>query len=136
MKLENLETVRLDRWLSAARFYKTRTQAAAACEGGKVKVNGKTAKPHKFIHIGDELTIHVHDRYRNVEVKELAQRGLPAALARELYHEEVIEFSEEQKELMTMMKELEKQNRPKYKGRPTKRERRDLENFKKRSLFN
>lgn len=130
MTQENLEMVRLDRWLFAARFYKTRTQAAAACEGGKVKVNGSSAKPHKMIHIGDELTIHVHSRYRNVEIKGLAQRGLPPAIARELYHEDVIEFTEEQKIFISLMKENEKLSRPKYKGRPTKRERRDIDKFK------
>ena len=89
MNKEPLETVRLDRWLMAARFYKTRTQAAKACEGRKVKVNGSAAKPHKFLHVGDELTIHHRGRYRNVEVLALAQRGLPPIEARKLYHEEV-----------------------------------------------
>jgi ribosome-associated heat shock protein Hsp15 len=127
---EPLETVRLDRWLMAARFYKTRTQAAKACEGRKVKVNGITAKPHKFIHVGDTLTVHHRGRYRNLEVLGLAQRGLPPKLARELYHEEIRQLSQEEKELLDLFKLSEKKIRPKFKGRPTKKERRRLEKFK------
>jgi ribosome-associated heat shock protein Hsp15 len=131
---EPLTTVRVDRWLSAARFYKTRTQAAKACEGGKVKVNGKSAKPHKFIHIGDEMTIHVHGRYRNLTVTGLADRGLPPAKARELYEEIVTQtLSEEAQELMDMVRAMHKKERrekPKYKGRPTKKVRRQMDRWK------
>jgi len=125
-----LENVRLDRWLFAARFYKTRSQAVKACEGGKVKVNGRAAKPHKNLRIGDKLTIHHRGRYRNVEVAGLAERGLPPKIARELYVEEVRQvISRESEELIHMMKKMEKKIRPKYKGRPTKRERRKLDNM-------
>lgn len=123
-----LENVRLDRWLFAARFYKTRSQAVKACEGGKIKVNGRTAKPHKILHIGDKMTIHHRGRYRNIEVLGLAERGLPPKIARELYLEEIRQvISHESEELIQMMKKLEKKSRPKYKGRPTKRERRRLD---------
>ena len=129
---EPLETVRLDRWLMAARFYKTRTQAAKACEGRKVKVNGHTAKPHKFIYIGDSLTIHHRSRYRNIEILGLAQRGLPPKVARELYHEEVREISEEERELKSLFHQVDRKTKfkPKYKGRPTKKERREFEKLK------
>jgi ribosome-associated heat shock protein Hsp15 len=126
-----LETVRLDRWLSAARFYKTRTQAARACEGRKVKVNGITAKPHKFLHVGDNLTIHHRGRYRDIEVLALAQRGLPPAEARKLYHEEEKQpLSRENEELLALFKKVQKKVRPKFKGRPTKKERRELEKLR------
>jgi ribosome-associated heat shock protein Hsp15 len=122
------EEVRLDRWLMAARFYKTRSQAAKACDGRKVKVNGITAKPHKFLRAGDEITLHHHDRYRDIKVLALADRGLPSNAAHELYHEESrIQFSEEQMEIISMMRKIEKQNRPKFKGRPTKKQRRQIE---------
>lgn len=128
---EPLDKVRLDRWLNSARFYKTRTQAAKACEGRKVKVNGQTAKPHKFIHIGDKLIIHHHGNYRNLEVLELAQRGLPPAVARTLYHEEIRhDLSEEDKRFLTLLRKAEKKLRPKFKGRPTKKERRQMEKMK------
>ncbi len=128
---ESLDTVRLDRWLMAARFYKTRTQAAAACEGRKVKVNGLAAKPHKFIRTGDKMTLHNRGRYRNIEVLALAQRGLPPAEARKLYHEEEKQpLSEEDKELMMLIRESEKKIRSKLKGRPTKKERRKIDKWK------
>jgi ribosome-associated heat shock protein Hsp15 len=127
-----LDSVRLDRWLSAARFYKTRTQAAKACEGRKIKVNGATAKPHKFLHIGDKLTIHHRGRYRDIEVLGLAQRGLPAREAQKLYHEEIRQsLSPEDQELLILLKKAEKKHRPKFKGRPTKRERRQLKKLKR-----
>lgn len=126
-----LESVRLDRWLMAARFYKTRTQAAAACNGGKVKVNGVSSKPHKIIRQGDRLTIHHHDRYRNLEVTALAQRGLPPKVARELYREEIQQtLTREAEELIRLFKQATKKSRPKYKGRPTKKERRKIEKWK------
>ena len=128
---EPLETVRVDRWLSAARFYKTRTQAARACEGGKVKVNGNTAKPHKFLHVGDKITVHVRGRYYNLEVMALAQRGLPAVEARKLYHEEIRQpLSEEAEEMLALFRESHPRERQKYKGRPTKRERRKIDRFR------
>ena len=128
---EPLETVRVDRWLSAARFYKTRNQAARACEGGKVKVNGSSAKPHKFIHVGDKLTVHVRGRYYNLEVLALAQRGLPAVEARKLYHEEIRQpLSEEAEEMLALFREGHRQERSKYKGRPTKKERRKIDKLK------
>ncbi|NQT23976.1 RNA-binding S4 domain-containing protein [candidate division KSB1 bacterium] len=125
------EIVRVDRWLMAARFYKTRSQAAKACEGRKVKVDGQTAKPHKTIRVGDTLTIHHKGRYRTIEILGLAERGLPPAVARELYHEEqAMTVSEEDKELMRMIRNAERKNQPDFKGRPTKRIRRKLDSFK------
>lgn len=134
---EPLENVRIDRWLMAARFYKTRTLAAKACEGGKVKVNGRSANPHKLLRIGDSLTIHHYNRYRNIKILDLAEHGLPPKVARELYHEEIQQpISNETQEIIKLIKREEKKYRSKYKGRPEKKERRDLEKFKKRNLYN
>jgi ribosome-associated heat shock protein Hsp15 len=128
------EQVRLDRWLMAARFYKTRAQAANACNGRKVKVNGTTAKPHKIIRIGDEISLHHFDRYRDIRVLGLAERGLPPSAARELYDEEErISVSESDRELMKMMQKLTRQLPQKYKGRPTKKLRRKLDRFHAKS---
>ncbi len=94
-------------------------------------MNGITAKPHKFLHIGDKLTIHHRGRYRNIEVVALAQRGLPPAEARKLYHEEEKQsLSQEEKEMLALFKRTMKKFRPKFKGRPTKKERRQIEKFK------
>ena len=127
-----LETVRLDRWLSAARFYKTRNQAARACEGGKVKVNGRSAKAHKFIRVGNQLTIHHRSRYRNIEILGLAQRGIPPKEAVKLYHEEVKQqLTKENEGLLSLFYKTNKKFHSKYKGRPTKKERRQMEKTKK-----
>lgn len=124
------EEVRLDRWLMAARFYKTRSQAANACNGRKVKVNGTTSKPHKIIRIGDEISLHHHDSYRNIRVLGLAERGIPPSAARELFEEEKrISVSESDQELMKMMQKMNRQHPQKYKGRPTKKLRRTLDRF-------
>ncbi len=126
-------TVRLDRWLMAARIFKTRSQAESACEGGKVKVNGVSAKPHKAVHPGDEMTVHVRGRYRNLRVLGLAERGLPPAEARKLYEEIVTQaISEEDRELIALFKELDRKNRVRTRGRPTKKARRELDKWQKR----
>jgi ribosome-associated heat shock protein Hsp15 len=133
MAKEPLETVRIDRWLFAARFYKTRNQALKACEGGKVKVDGRSAKPHKFVRTGDRLTIHHHDRYRNIEILALAQRGLPPKEAKLLYREDIKHsLTQENEELLNLFYKTEKKSRLKYKGRPTKKERRKIDNIKRR----
>ena len=133
MPKEILESVRLDRWLSAARFYKTRSQASLACEGGKVKVEGISAKPHKAIRVGNILTMHVHDRYRTVRVLALAQRGLPPALARELY-EEIVKnpLSKEAEEMMVLYRQMERKIRRPFQGRPTKKQRRTFDKVRRR----
>jgi ribosome-associated heat shock protein Hsp15 len=128
---EQTEAVRLDRWLTAARFFKTRSQAAAACNGGKVKVNDLSSKPHKFVRIGDELTVRQRDRYRNVKITDLAERGLPPSEARKLYEEQIKNvLSDELKDQMKLFSISFKKAQRKFKGRPTKKERRDMEQFR------
>ncbi|OGL47500.1 MAG: hypothetical protein A2161_11940 [Candidatus Schekmanbacteria bacterium RBG_13_48_7] len=127
---ESTEPVRIDRWLMAARFYKTRSQAGQACDGGKIKVNGISAKPGKLVRPGDEVGIQHHDRYRKIRVLRLAQRGLPPATAKLLYEEhESTRLSEADIELIQIQKEMQKKVKRKFKGRPTKKERRDIKKY-------
>ena len=122
------DSVRLDRWLMAARFFKTRSQAAAACDGGKIKVGGLSSKPHKLVRIGDRLIIRQPGRYRNVTVAGLAERGLPPAVARTLYEEDVrMRPSDELQEQMRLVRRTVRKAPRKFKGRPTKKERRELD---------
>ncbi len=79
--------VRLDKWLWAARFYKTRSLASTAIEGGKVKLNGERAKPAKTIRPGDRLHIQIGEFTWDIEVMALAEKRGPASLARTLYAE-------------------------------------------------
>jgi ribosome-associated heat shock protein Hsp15 len=80
-------SVRLDRWLWAARFYKTRSLAHAACEGGKVDVNGQAAKPSRAVRVGDCLHLSRGERRRELVVTALSERRGPATEARALYED-------------------------------------------------
>jgi len=77
--------VRCDRWLLAARIFKTRELAATACDGGKVDVNSIAAKPHKLVRPGDRLRVTTRGGRRELVVLALAEHRLPAAQARLLY---------------------------------------------------
>ena len=79
--------VRLDRWLWAARFYKSRGLAHDACVGGKVDANGHAAKPSRLVRPGDRLQVTVGEWRRDVIVRALAGRRGPAAEARNLYED-------------------------------------------------
>ena len=117
--------VRLDRWLWAARFFKTRALAAAAVAGGKVHVNGTRAKPAKQLQAGDALRVRVGPYDWVVIVRGLSERRGPPNTALALY--------EEAPEGRAARERLAEQHRiapaPAYqgKGRPTKRERREIE---------
>ncbi len=78
---------RADRWLWAARAFKSRSLAAEACDGGKVTVNGATAKPHKLIRPGDEVTFTTPGGKRIWKVIDIAERRGPATAARALYED-------------------------------------------------
>ncbi len=84
---EATPTLRIDRWLWAARAFKTRPLAAAACDGGKVTVNGSAAKAHKAVRPGDEIVITVAGDRRIWKVLGLSDRRGPATAARLLYED-------------------------------------------------
>ena len=80
-----MNEVRVDRWLCAARIFKSRTQATEACSGGHVRVNDTYAKPPHPVRVGDQLRVQTEARPRVLEVLALADKRLSPALARELY---------------------------------------------------
>ncbi|MCA9691147.1 MAG: RNA-binding S4 domain-containing protein [Myxococcales bacterium] len=82
-----LTEVRLDRWLWAARFFKTRSLATAACLAGHVKVNGASAKAAKSVRIGDRLEVRTPGGDKIVAISKLGDRRGPAPAARELYED-------------------------------------------------
>ena len=127
-KPETLAAVRLDLWLWAARFYKTRGLAAEAIEGGKVELNGDRAKRGKNLKLGDELRIRVSPFEYHVIVRGVSGRRGPASVAQELY-EETAE-GKAQRELHA--ERLRSAPPPIFqeKGRPTKRDRRALRRLK------
>ena len=118
---------RLDKWLWAARFFKTRSLAAEAVAGGKVKLNGSTAKPAREIRAGDQLEISIGHAQWRVAVVALNPYRRPAPEARQLYAE-----TDESRARRTQIQE-ERQLAPApgadLKGRPTKRDRRRIADF-------
>ena len=119
------ESIRLDKWLWAARFFKTRGLAAVAVDGGKVQVNASRAKPAKQVHVGDELRVRVGPYLWIVTVRAVTERRGSSKDARLLY--------DEAPEGRAARERLAEAHRiaptPTYegKGRPTKKDRRKLE---------
>jgi ribosome-associated heat shock protein Hsp15 len=119
------DSVRLDKWLWAARFFKTRGLAATAATAGKVQVNGSRAKPAKLVHIGDELRIRIGPYDWLVTIRAVTERRGGARDAQFLYDE-----SPEGRAARDRLAEAHKiAPAPAYrgKGRPTKKDRRKLE---------
>ena len=125
----NEESQRLDKWLKVARLCKTRKLAAETCEKRLVKVNDVTSRASKNITIGDEIILRLRGRYRSFKVLGISKRSLKAKEARELYIETTrSDVTPEQRKLAQLSPRDfgEKRNRPKYKGRPTKKIRREM----------
>ena len=119
-----MTTVRIDRWLWAARFFKTRSSAKSAVEGGKVHVDGKRVKPSKELRPGQTLEIRRGDLVQTVVVQEISQQRGPATKAQALYAEtsESIELREQRKSTRRM----ERAGLTVPSSRPDKKDRRAL----------
>ena len=119
------EAIRIDKWLWAARFFKPRSLATDAVDGGKVKLNGERCKPARNLQIGDLLDIDNGHNTWQVQIAGLsAQRG-PAPVARKLYEE--TEAGLQKRQLDTEQRQLYAEPGADIKGRPTKRDRRQLD---------
>src|SRR5689334_7657626 len=123
--------VRIDKWLWAARFFKTRSIAAKACELGRIEANGQTAKPAREVHEHDMLEVKTDAGTFQVEVLQLSEMRGPAAVAQMLYRE-----TEASRELRLRLAEERKANRqleaPWETGKPSKRDRRVINRFRGR----
>jgi ribosome-associated heat shock protein Hsp15 len=120
-----MEATRVDRWIWAVRLYKTRSAATAACRGGHVKVNGAAAKPATTVRVGDRVAAHVDDRARILEVVRVIDTRVGASIAAEC----VVDHSP-----APPPRELAPPNfvRDPATGRPTKRDRRQLDQLRHR----
>ena len=119
------EPVRLDKWLWAARFFKTRSLAVEAIDGGRVSLNGDRAKPAKAVKAGDAIAIRKPPFEFAVVVKALSDKRGSAAIAATLYDE-----TEESRARRTVIAaEMKSLPQPRFKGRPTKKTRRDYEKW-------
>ena len=121
--MEPSGSIRIDKWLWAARAFKTRRLAAGACEGGKVDVNGEAARPAKPLRGGERVEITVPNGRRILKVVALSDRRGPASEAQKLYED-----------LTPPAPPRIRQAKPPYRepgaGRPTKRERRDIDRLR------
>ena len=118
-------SVRLDKWLWAARFFKTRTIAKEAIDGGKVHCEGVKGKASRAVTIGMNLKIRQGHQEKTIIVKDLSEQRGPAKIAQTLY-EETAESVEKRETLA-----LQRQSMPKTEGKPDKRQRRQIHRFKR-----
>ena len=125
---DDSDRLRLDKWLWAARFFKTRSLATEAVAGGKVEVNGERAKPAKALKEGDEVRLRLGPYEHILIVRELSERRGPASVAQALY-EETQASRDERARLSAQLKMAPAAFVYEEKGRPTKKDRRDLSNF-------
>ncbi len=122
--------VRIDKWLCAARFFKTRTIAASEMQVGRVLLNGKRIKASKQINVGDEVCISKGPYEWTVEVLGLAEKRLSAEKAQELYEEHPDSVALREATSVALKEEYEEQKWAQRHGRPTKKERRDMQKFR------
>ncbi|MGC1006915.1 ribosome-associated heat shock protein Hsp15 [Pantoea agglomerans] len=127
-KEKSSEEVRLDKWLWAARFYKTRAIAREMIEGGKVHYNGQRSKPGKVVELNAELTLRQGNDERTVVVADICAQRRPASEAQQLYRE--TDASIEKREKMAQARKMNALTMPHPDRRPDKKERRDLMKFK------
>ncbi|MEO7622744.1 MAG: RNA-binding S4 domain-containing protein [Gallionella sp.] len=122
------EKFRIDKWLWAARFFKTRSLAITAIESGKVQVKNERVKPAKALTVGDMVSIQSGNYQYLVEVLALSSKRGPAPEAQKLYRE--TDESRQRREVI--LAQLKADPQPFFKGRPTKRDRREIEHFKQK----
>ncbi len=132
MTSEETTRVRLDKWLWAARFFKTRALAADAIESGKVEVNGERAKRAKQLQAGDSVRVRLGPYHHLITVLAVSERRGPASVARTLY-EENAEGRKAREALQIQVKAA--QSASSYdRGRPTKKDRREIEKLRRKGM--
>ncbi len=119
-----VDETRVDKWLWGVRMYATRSMATDACHGGHVKVNGKTAKPATTVRVGDRVTAHVHGRERDLEVVRVIDKRVGAAVAAECLVDHSPPPPDPELDSPMFV-------RDRASGRPTKRDRRQLDKFRR-----
>ncbi len=120
----NQERVRLDKWLWAARFFKTRSIARTAIDGGKVHYQGNRVKAGKLVHIGAHITIRIGFDEREIVVQALSEQRGTATTAQELYYETEASLERREKERL-----LRKLSHASSVEKPNKKQRRQIHQF-------
>ncbi len=124
---ETIYTMRLDKWLWCARFYKTRAQAASAIKGNKIRVNDSPVKAAKIVRVGDEVQIRKTPYQYTITLLKLTNNRLSASLAVHLYKED--KDSIQAREELAQQIKADAASYPRTVGRPTKRNRREIIRF-------
>ncbi|HFK7185804.1 TPA: ribosome-associated heat shock protein Hsp15 [Serratia odorifera] len=122
------DAVRLDKWLWAARFYKTRALAREMIDGGKVHYNGQRSKPSKIVEVNAEIKLRQGNEERTVTIRAVTSQRRSASEAQQLYQE--TEASIVNREKMAQARKMNALTMPHPDRRPDKKERRDLIKFK------
>jgi ribosome-associated heat shock protein Hsp15 len=125
--------IRVDKWLWAARFYKTRALSAEAIDAGKIELNGERAKRSKLVSAGDTMRIRIGPYEHVIEVTGVSSTRGSATIAATLYNE--TDESKKAREAMAAHVRAMNSNNGYESGRPTKKDRRDIEKVRRRGSF-
>lgn len=123
-----MDTVRLDKWLWAARLFKTRSLASEACRGGKVKINGENAKPSREVKAGELIEVQLSGIKKTIEILQPAKNRVGPKLVVDLLkdHTPVEEY-----ERLDFLRQMKTEQRDRGAGRPTKKDRREISKIKR-----
>ena len=122
-----MDTIRIDKWLWAVRLYKTRSQAAEACKGGKVKIDEQSAKASREVRVNEIIEIQLQNIRRKVKVIKVVNNRVAAKFVPELLQDLT---PTEEYEKLEMMRHLNAEKRDRGIGRPTKKDRRIISKLK------
>ncbi|KLR60195.1 heat shock protein Hsp15 [Actinobacteria bacterium IMCC26207] len=118
-------STRVDKWLWSVRLYSTRSQATAACNGGHVQINGNAAKPSSLVRVGDSVEAYSREVHRVLIVQQIIEKRVGAAVAVECYSDQTPPAPPAELRVQIAVRDSGS-------GRPTKKDRRDLEKFHRR----
>lgn len=120
-------SIRIDKWLWAVRVFKTRNQASEACRGGKVKIDGNSVKPSREVRVGDVIEVQVALIKKVLRIKQMVKNRVGAKFVADLV-EDLTPLEEYEK--LDMLRILNSEKRDRGIGRPTKKDRRDIDHLK------
>jgi ribosome-associated heat shock protein Hsp15 len=132
--MTNTEDVRIDKWLWAARFFKTRNLAADAVNGGKVHVNGQRCKPSRDLRVGDVVTITKDQNNWEIRVTDLNKQRRPAKEAVTLYSEDEASVNKRLRQIELRKQQQALMPASERERRPNKKQRRQIHRFKQDSV--
>ncbi|RLD38595.1 MAG: RNA-binding S4 domain-containing protein [Bacteroidetes bacterium] len=122
-----MDSIRIDKWLWAIRAFKTRSLATEACKGGRIKIDGIAAKASRDLKIGDIIEFKVNNLNKKIKVVKLIKNRVNATLAAQNYEDLT---SAEEYERLEFIKQMKTEHRDRGAGRPSKRDRRNIEKLK------